>query len=113
MNADRRHRQGRSMSTPRFPDSFLWGVSTAGHQNEGDNTTSDTWFLENVSPTVFREPSGKACNSWELWERDLDLIAGMGLTAYRFSVEWARVAREEGKIDESALDHSEAMVDGC
>src|SRR3954470_25073767 len=101
------------MSTPRFPDSFLWGVSTAGHQNEGDNTTSDTWFLENVTPTVFREPSGKACNSWELWDQDLDLVAGMGLTAYRFSVEWARIEPEEGRFDEAALDHYEAMVDGC
>jgi beta-glucosidase len=101
------------MSIKPFPADFLWGVSTAGHQNEGDNSTSDTWFLENVSPTVFREPSGRACNSWELWEQDLDLIAGMGLTAYRFSVEWARIEPEEGRIDESALDHYEAMVDGC
>ena len=101
------------MTNLKFPQDFLWGVSTAGHQNEGDNTTSDTWFLENVSPTVFREPSGKACNSWELWEQDLDIIAGMGLNAYRFSVEWARVEPEEGRIDASALDHYEAMVDGC
>jgi beta-glucosidase len=38
-----------------FPTDFLWGVATAGHQNEGNNTTSDTWFLENVSPTIFAE----------------------------------------------------------
>lgn len=96
-----------------FPEDFLWGVATAGHQNEGDNTTSDTWFLENVSPTVFREPSGKACNSWELWREDLDLAAGMGLNAYRFSVEWARVEPEQGRFDEAALDHYEAVVDGA
>ncbi|MFC0681533.1 glycoside hydrolase family 1 protein [Lysobacter korlensis] len=101
------------MTDLKFPQEFLWGVSTAGHQNEGDNTTSDTWFLENVSPTVFREPSGKACNSWELWRTDLDLITGMGLNAYRFSVEWARIEPEEGRIDESALDHYEEMVDAC
>ena len=61
-----------------FPADFLWGVATAGHQNEGDNVDSDTWFLENVTPTVFRERSGKACNGWELWEQDLDLVAGHG-----------------------------------
>ncbi len=96
----------------RFPDGFLWGVATAGHQNEGDNTTSDTWFLENVTPTVFRERSGKACNSWELWETDLDLVAGMGLNAYRFSVEWARIEPVEGVFDDAALAHYEAVVDG-
>lgn len=96
-----------------FPTDFLWGVATAGHQNEGDNVTSDTWFLENVSPTVFREPSGKAVNGWELWESDLDLVAGMGLNAYRFSVEWARIEPVEGEFSEEALAHYEAIVDGC
>lgn len=56
------------MTLPDFPADFFWGVSTAGHQNQGDNINSDTWFLENVTPTVFREQSGKATNSWELWE---------------------------------------------
>ncbi|HVL60901.1 MAG TPA: glycoside hydrolase family 1 protein, partial [Microbacterium sp.] len=60
------------MTLPDFPATFLWGVSTAGHQNEGDNINSDTWFLENVTPTAFRDRSGKATNSWELWESDLD-----------------------------------------
>lgn len=96
----------------RDPD-FLWGVATAGHQNEGDNTTSDTWFAENVSPTVFREPSGRACDGYARWREDVGLAAGMGLNAYRFSVEWARVEPTEGDFDESALDHYEAVVDEC
>ena len=47
--------------------------------------------IDKVQPTVFREPSGRACNGYELWREDVDLAAGMGLNAYRFSVEWARV----------------------
>jgi beta-glucosidase len=101
------------MTTERFPANFLWGVATAGHQNEGDNVDSDTWFLENVTPTVFQERSGKAANGWELWESDLDLVAGMGLNAYRFSVEWARIEPTEGEFSEEALAHYEALVDGC
>ncbi|WP_375387040.1 family 1 glycosylhydrolase [uncultured Amnibacterium sp.] len=101
------------MTTRTVPADFLWGVATAGHQNEGDNTASDTWFLEHVTPSVFREPSGKAANGWQLWESDLDLVAGMGLNAYRFSVEWARIEPEEGRFDAAALDHYEALVDGC
>ena len=47
------------MPAASFPADFLWGVATAGHQNEGDNVDSDTWFLENVTPTVFQERSGQ------------------------------------------------------
>jgi len=96
-----------------MPSVFLWGAATAGHQVEGDNTASDTWFLENVTPTIFKERSGKACNSYELWQTDLDLVKGLGLNAYRFSVEWARVEPVEGEFSTEALDHYEAIVDGC
>ncbi len=101
------------MTALRFPADFLWGVATAGHQNEGDNVTSDTWFLENVTPTIFKDRSGKATNGWELWESDLDIVAGLGLNAYRFSVEWARIEPVEGEFSEQALDHYEAVIDGC
>ena len=37
----------------------------------------------------------------------------MGLNAYRFSVEWARVEPEEGTFSAEALDHYEAIVDRC
>ncbi|KAF2419816.1 family 1 glycosylhydrolase [Microbacterium sp. B35-30] len=101
------------MTSPVFPSDFLWGVATAGHQNEGDNVHSDTWFLENVTPTVFQDRSGKATNGWELWESDLDLVAGLGLNAYRFSVEWARIEPQGGEFSDEALAHYEAVIDGC
>jgi len=101
------------MTSRTFPSDFLWGVAAAGHQVEGDNTDSDTWFAEQVTPTVFSEPSGKACNGYELWREDIDLAKGMGLNAYRFSVEWARIEPTEGKFSEDELDHYEAIVDRC
>ena len=96
-----------------FPDGFWWGAATAGHQVEGGNDNSDTWLAEHVTPTVFSEPSGGACDSYERWADDVDLAADLGLTAYRFSVEWARVEPEEGLFDDDALDHYEAIVDRC
>lgn len=96
-----------------LPDTFLWGVATSGHQTEGDNSASDTWFLEHTTPSLFREPSGLACRSHRLWETDLDLAAGLGLNAFRFSVEWARVEPERGVVCAEALDHYERVVDGC
>lgn len=96
-----------------FSPDFIWATATAGHQVEGNNSNSDTWFAENVKSTVFKEPSLMACNSFELWRKDVDLVAGMHLTAYRFSVEWARIEPEEGVFSEEALAHYEAMVDYC
>ena len=96
------------MTQRTFPSDFLWGVAAAGHQVEGDNSDSDTWFAEQMTPSVFQEPSGKACNGYELWREDIDLAKGMGLNAYRFSVEWARVEPEEGTFSDEALDHYEA-----
>lgn len=101
------------MTTRQFPPGFVWGVAGAGHQTEGDNTLSDTWFAEQVEPTIFREPSGMACDSYRLWREDIALAAGMGLNAYRFSVEWARVEPEPGVFDQRELDHYEAIVDEC
>ncbi|MET9428085.1 family 1 glycosylhydrolase [Streptomyces sp. NPDC003036] len=101
------------MTHTKLPDTFLWGVATAGHQNEGHNSASDTWFLEHTTPSLFREPSGPACRGYQQWETDLDLAAGLGLNAFRFSVEWARVEPEPGVVSAEALDHYERKVDGC
>ena len=101
------------MTIDAFPQNFIWGVSTAGHQIEGNNHTSDTWYLEHVTPTVFAEVSGPGCDSYTRWEEDLDMVTSLGLTAYRFSVEWARIEPRQGVIDEDAVAHYAAIVDGC
>lgn len=104
---------GTSSAPARFPKSFLWGAATAGHQVEGNDTASDTWFLGNISPTVFAEPVGDSANSYHLWPQDLDLCKAMGLNSYRFSVEWSRIEPEKGRFSRAALDHYRRMVDGC
>jgi beta-glucosidase len=96
-----------------FSKDFLWAAATAGHQVEGNNTNSDLWFLEHVTPTIFKEPSGVACNSYELWRQDIDLVAGLNLNAYRFSIEWARIEPVEGIFDQAELAHYEAIIDYC
>ncbi|MGV3510481.1 MAG: family 1 glycosylhydrolase [Novosphingobium sp.] len=102
-----------SKSSPRFPDGFLWGASTAPHQIEGNNTTSDLWFLEHQQPTVFAEPSGDAANSLLMWEQDLDLVKSIGLNTYRFGVEWARIEPAKGQFSEAMLGHYRRIVEGC
>lgn len=96
-----------------FPAGFMWGASTAGHQIEGNNTASDLWLLENVDPSIFAERSGDAANSLELWPLDLDLAKAMGLNAYRFSLEWARIEPEKDKFSQAMIDHYKAVIEGC
>jgi beta-glucosidase len=96
-----------------FPAGFLWGAATAGHQIEGGNSNSDTWFLENIKPTVFAEPSLDAANSFNLWPQDMDLARELGLNAYRFSIEWARIEPIEGLFSAAMLDHYKRMIEGA
>ena len=35
----------------KFPDGFMWGASTAGHQVEGGNVNADIWPLEWATET--------------------------------------------------------------
>jgi beta-glucosidase len=88
-----------------FPLGFLWGAATAAHQVEGDNTANDwaAWETDPNSPSA--QVSGSACEHWTRYPADLDILAGMGLNAYRFSVEWSRVEPDEGVISVAALDH--------
>jgi len=104
---------GATQSRSQFPKGFLWGAATSGHQTEGNDTASDTWFLENLKPTVFAEPVGDACNSFDLWAQDLDLVRGLGLNSYRFSLEWSRIEPEQGQFSVAMLDHYARMIDGC
>lgn len=103
----------KAAANPAFPTGFLWGVATAPHQIEGNNVASDLWFLENQQPTIFAEPSRDACNSFALWETDLDIVKTMGLNCYRFGIEWARIEPEKGLFSQAMLDHYRALIEGC
>lgn len=96
-----------------FPQGFLWGASTAGHQVEGNNVNSDNWFLENIKPSIYAEPSRDAANSFALWPQDMDLAKATGLNAYRFSIEWARIEPEPGLFSIAMLDHYKRMIEGA
>ena len=88
-----------------YPDGFLWGAATAAHQVEGDNRDSDWWAWEHRAGTVVAEPSGTAIDHYARFERDIALLAGLGYTTYRFSVEWARIEPVEGRFDDEAIRH--------
>ena len=86
-----------SIASRRFPDGFLWGAATAAYQVEGGNVGSDVWLLEHLPSTVFREPSGDACDFYHRYPDDVATVAALGLNAFRFGLEWARVEPERGR----------------
>jgi beta-glucosidase len=96
-----------------FPEHFLWGCATAAHQVEGNNTNSDFWMMEHLPGTMFKEPSGDACDHYHLYPQDIALLADLGFNTYRFSVEWARIEPEEGFFSNAELDHYRRMLAAC
>ena len=96
-----------------FDKGFLVGASTAAHQVEGNNVHSDCWALERIPHTAYAEPSGEAVDHYRRYEEDIKLLAGAGLNAYRFSIEWARIEPEEGKFDEAEVEHYRNMIRCC
>jgi beta-glucosidase len=97
----------------RFPDGFFWGAATAAHQIEGNNVNSDLWFLENLEPSIFAERSGDACDSYHRYPEDIAFLAGLGLSCYRFSIEWSRIEPSRGHFSAAELDHYKRMIECC
>jgi len=96
-----------------FPEKFLWGCATAGHQVEGNNTASDLWTLEHLPESIFKEPSGDACDHYHLYPQDISLLADLGFNTYRFSLEWSRIEPEEGFFSNAELEHYHRMLATC
>ena len=96
-----------------FSKGFFVGAATAAHQVEGNNVHSDYWLQEHLPHTSFAEPSGDACDHYHRYEEDIALLAGAGLNAYRFSIEWARIEPEEGRFDEAEIEHYRKVIRCC
>lgn len=101
------------MESLTFPKDFYWGASTAAHQIEGNNTNSDWWVREHRADTDLHEPSGDAADSYHRYGEDISLLAGLGFSMYRFSIEWARIVPERGFVSKANLIHYRRMVDAC
>jgi beta-glucosidase len=100
-----------SESDLRFPEDFLWGVSTAAHQVEGNNCNQwSDW--EQAGRIKSGDECGKACDWWNNAERDFDIARDLGLKALRLSLEWSRIEPKEGCFDTEALQRYRQMLEG-
>lgn len=95
------------------PPGFLWGAAISAYQSEGGNTNSDAWLMENLKPSMFRERSGDACDSYHRYAEDFAIAGGLGFNCYRLGVEWSRIEPSEGYFSEAELDHYARMLEAC
>ncbi len=87
----------------KFPKDFLWGVATSAYQVEGNNFNSDWWEWEQKGKT--KEKSGIACDYWNKYKEDHNLVQELGCNIFRLSLEWSRIEPEEGIFSEEAIRH--------
>ncbi|WP_417417876.1 GH1 family beta-glucosidase [Hoeflea sp.] len=103
----------------RFPDSFLFGVATASYQIEGaataDGRKPSIWDAFSHMPGRVKggDTGDEACDHYNRLEADLDLMAGLGAEAYRFSIAWPRILPDgTGAINEKGFDFYDRLLDG-
>ena len=103
----------------RFGQDFLWGVATSAFQIEGavavDGRGPSIWdtFCRIPGAIVDGSNSDVSCDHYHRLEADLDLIASLGVGAYRFSISWPRVqALGRGAWNRAGMDFYRRLVDG-
>lgn len=101
-----------------FPADFKIGTATSSYQIEGSSfgkCGQSHWDTFAATPgNVARGENGAiACDHYNRWEEDLDLIANAGLDMYRFSTSWARILPDgRGTPNQEGLDFYDRLVDG-
>jgi beta-glucosidase len=105
-------------SNKHFPPGFVWGVATSSFQIEGaasaDGKGPSIWDQFCAVPGAIADASDGniACNHYESWSEDVDLIAKLGVDAYRFSISWPRVRPGgSGPWNKKGLDFYERLID--
>src|SRR3989338_8356902 len=96
----------------KFPPGFLWGVSTSDYQIEGGiNNDWSEWEKSRIGEkNSANHICGQACDSYNRYEEDLDLVKNLNCGAYRMGVEWARIEPEQGKFNLAEIDHYRTVL---
>jgi beta-glucosidase len=98
---------------------LAYGTATASYQVEG-STTADgrgpsIWDTFTARPgTIIDGSDGSvACASYERVDEDLDLLAGLKVSYYRFSIAWPRIQPTgSGQVEPRGLAYYDRLVDG-
>ena len=102
----------------RLPADFGIGVATASYQVEGavadDGREPSIW--DTFAHTPGRISDGNtgdiACDHYHRYAEDVELLAELGVTHYRFSLAWPRIQPGgRGRLNEAGIDFYARLVD--
>lgn len=100
-----------------FPKDFIWGVATAAQQieggmNEGGRGLSN-WDVFSHIPGKIRLGGlpDVACDSYHLYERDVQMMKELGVRSYRFSFSWPRIIPDgSGKVNPEGIAYYKRLI---
>jgi beta-glucosidase len=102
----------------RFPQGFLWGAATSSYQIEGavhqDGRGPSIWDTQCHHTDLVKDghTGDVAADHYNRWADDVELMAELGLRAYRFSVAWPRIQPTgAGPVNQPGLDFYSRLVD--
>ena len=102
----------------RFPAGFAWGTATASYQIEGaveeDGRSSSIWDTFSHTPGKVQDgdTGDVADDHYHRYEEDIELMAGLGVGWYRFSLAWPRLQPDgRGALNEAGVDFYSRLVD--
>ncbi|MDA7760926.1 GH1 family beta-glucosidase [Aquiluna sp.] len=100
----------------RIPREFTLGVATASWQIEGDSQGRGRSIWDDFADIPGNIKDGTkadpACDHVNRLDQDLDILANLGVDAYRFSVSWPRVIPGHKKPSASGIDFYSRLIDG-
>lgn len=103
---------------PQLPPDFQFGVATSSYQIEGGVTEGgrgrSVWddFCDRSGVIADGSNGDVACDSYHRFGEDIELMSGLGVDAYRFSIAWPRVLPDgTGSVNQAGLDYYDRLVD--
>ena len=102
----------------KFPKDFVWGTATSSYQVEGGATADgkgpSIWdaFVSIPGKIHQGETGAVACDHYHKFKEDVQLMKNMGVTAYRFSISWARILPQgKGAVNEAGIKFYSDLID--
>ncbi|PAW94524.1 beta-glucosidase [Mucilaginibacter sp. MD40] len=103
-----------------FGDNFAWGVSTAALQTEGscdaDGKGPSVWdtFSNKRGKILNGHKPTHACEFYNEYRRDIDLVKQLNIPNFRFSIAWTRILPSgEGEVNQAGIEHYNKVIDYC
>ncbi|MCD8384766.1 MAG: beta-glucosidase [Clostridiales bacterium] len=101
-----------------FPRDFVWGAATSAYQIEGgwneDGKDPSVWdhFCHTPGHIHNGETGDIACDHYHRVSEDVALMKELGITSYRFSINWPRILPDgNGPINHTGLDFYSRLID--